>query len=89
MKKKLSETIADAWGVPKDVVMNIPRITISGNNEVYIENHNGILGYTDEEIRIRTAMGSIKICGKSLNIDRIRMEDVRISGRFSRVEYEI
>ena len=89
MKKRISERAADAWGVPKDVMMNIPRLTISGDKEIYIENHKGILEYTDTEIRISTAMGIVRVCGKNLVIDRIRLEDIVIWGGFSRVEYEI
>ena len=89
MKKSISERAADAWGVPKDVIMNIPRLTISGDKEIYIENHKGILEYTDTEIRISTAMGIVRVCGKNLIIDRIRVEDIVISGCFTKVEYEI
>lgn len=89
MKKRVSERVADAWGVPKDVIMNIPRLTISGDSEVYVENHKGILCYTNTEIRISTSMGIIKICGKKLYITRIRLEDILISGKFSKIEYEI
>ena len=89
MKKRISERAADVWGVPKDVIMNIPRLTISGDKEIYIENHKGILEYTDTEIRISTTMGIVRVCGKNLVIDRIRLEDIVISGCFSRVEYEI
>ena len=89
MKKRISERAADAWGVPKDVIMNIPRLTISGDKEIYIDTHKGILEYTDTEIRISTAMGIVRVCGKNLVIDRIRLEDIVISGCFSRVEYEI
>ena len=49
MKKRISESIADAWGVPKEVIMNIPKLTIEGASEIYIENHKGILSYTDTE----------------------------------------
>ena len=89
MKKHISERAADAWGVPKDVIMNIPRLTISGDKEIYIENHKGILEYTDTEMRISTAMGIVRVCGKNLVIDRIRLEDIVISGSFTKVEYEI
>ncbi|MCD8181673.1 MAG: sporulation protein YqfC [Firmicutes bacterium] len=89
MKKRISEAAADAWGVPKDVIMNIPRFTISGDKEIYIENHKGLLGYTDKEIRVLTGMGTVKIYGKNLCVDRIRLEDILISGKFDAVEYEI
>lgn len=89
MRKRISERISEAWGIPKDVIMNIPRLTISGDKEIYIENHKGILQYTDTEIRISTPMGIVHICGKSLLLERIRLEDILISGTFERIEYEI
>lgn len=89
MKKRITERVSDAWGVPKDVIMNIPRLTISGDKEIYIENHKGILQYTDTEIRVSTPMGIVHICGRSLLLERIRLEDILISGTFTSVEYEI
>lgn len=89
MKKCISESVADIWGVPKDVIMNLPRLTILGDKEIYIENHKGILEYTNHEIRISTPLGAMRICGKGLVIDRIRLEDIVISGSFTKVEYEI
>lgn len=89
MKKRISERVSDAWGVPKDVIMNIPRLTISGDKEIYIENHKGILQYSAAEIRVSTPMGIVHICGKSLILERIRTEDILISGTFERIEYEI
>ena len=80
MKKRISESIADAWGVPKEVIMNIPKLTIAGASEIYIENHKGILSYTDTEIRVSTPMGIVRVFGNGLSIDRIRLEDILISG---------
>lgn len=85
--KKFSEAIADTWGVPKDVIMNIPRITISGDREIYIENHKGVTEYTDSIIRVSTGMGTVKIHGRSLTISAIRQEDILINGRFIKIEY--
>lgn len=76
MKKRISESIADAWGVPKEVIMNIPKLTIAGASEIYIENHKGILSYTDTEIRVSTPMGIVRVFGNGLSIDRIRLEDI-------------
>lgn len=89
MKKHISEKIADVWGVPKDVVMNIPRITVSGASEIYIENHKGILTYGREKIRVATPMGVVCVCGKELTVERIRLEDILISGKFEYVGYEM
>lgn len=89
MKKKISEAVADAWGVPKDVMMNIPRFTVSGDREIYIENHKGIVRYTGEEIVISTPMGEVVIRGRNLVISCIRREDVFVTGIFSGIEYKM
>lgn len=85
----IRETVADAWGLPKDVMMNMPKLSVGGNREIYIENYKGILEYTSEEIRLSTTIGVVRILGKSLKIEKIRLTDIFISGYFKLVEYEL
>lgn len=87
--KGIRETVADSFGLPKDVIMNMPKLSIGGNREIYIENYKGILEYTDEEIRLSTTIGVVHILGKDLKISRIRLTDIFISGYFRLVEYEL
>ncbi len=87
--KGIREAAADAWGMPKDVIMNMPKLSIGGNREIYIENYKGILEYTSEEIRLSTTIGVVRIAGKNLKVERIRLTDIFISGYFRLVEYEI
>lgn len=75
--------------MPKDVIMDIPRLTISGDREIYIENHRGVASYEENEIRVSTAMGIVRIYGKSLTITAIRQEDILINGQFTKIEYEV
>lgn len=85
----IREAAADAWGLPKDVIMNMPKLSVGGNREIYIENYKGVLEYTPEEIRLSTKIGVVRIQGKNLKIDRIRLRDIFISGYFKLVEYEL
>lgn len=87
--KGIRETVADAWGLPKDVIMNMPKLSVGGNREIYIENYKVILEYTSEEIRLSTTIGVVRILGKSLKIEKIRLTDIFISGYFKLVEYEL
>lgn len=89
MKKRISERVADAWGVPKDIIMNIPRISVSGDKEIYIENHKGIAEYGENTIRVMAGKGAVKIYGKHLVITSIRPEDILIEGQLERIEYEV
>lgn len=85
----IRETVADSFGLPKDVIMNLPKISVGGNREIYIENYKAILEYTAEEIRLSSTIGIVRIVGKDLKIDRIRQNDIFISGYFRLVEYEM
>ena len=87
MRKKLSERVADAWGIPKDVIMDMPRITVTGDREIYIENHRGIAGFDENSISISSGIGKITVYGADLTISAVRREDILISGNFKKIEY--
>ena len=43
-KMKLAENLE----IPNDVILSTPKITISSNNEISIENHKGIIAFERE-----------------------------------------
>ena len=73
--------------LPKDVILNLPKITIVGDNEITIENHEGIESFEDECIRIKTNNGIIKIEGENFEILYIASETIVLSGKFKSVDY--
>jgi sporulation protein YqfC len=76
----LREKIVDALDMPKEVVLGIVKITITGNKEILIENYKGVLEYTKNVIKISCVPKSIKIAGKNLEIKAITQEMLLISG---------
>ena len=42
-KKNLKARITDAAGMPKDVLLGVPLLTIAGQSEACIENYRGII----------------------------------------------
>ena len=44
------EDVAQKLGLPRDVVLDIPKIIITGDNELIIENHKGIIMFEEDEI---------------------------------------
>ena len=49
--------------IPQEIYSNVPKITITGFNEMIIENFKGILEYEDYYIRINTSLGIINVNG--------------------------
>ena len=67
----MGETLANAFDLPKELVVDIPKITLIGNQEMSIESHKGIIQYTSEKIRISIVKGELIISGKDLFINSI------------------
>lgn len=86
--QKIRKRLADAWGVPESVVMNIPLVTVQGNIGMRIENYKNIILYTENEIQILSKEMIITVYGKKLNIDTINSESLFISGVFEKIEYK-
>ncbi len=86
--KKIRNYIAEKLSLPKDVVLDLPRISVCGDKEIYIENHKGIMEYGDECIRIKTGDAIVHILGFGLRIIILESDRMVINGEFTAVEYE-
>jgi sporulation protein YqfC len=86
-KKNLKSRITDAAGMPKDVILGVPIISVTGHNEACIENYRGILEYTDKLIRIQTKLGKIHVTGRGLHIEHYNNDEMKITGHITIIEF--
>lgn len=87
MKKGIRERIAEMTEIPKDFMMNMPRVTILGNREIYVDNYKGLLEYSGELIRLLTNNKIISIKGDGLLITRIVEDAIFVGGNIISVEF--
>jgi len=85
--KEIKENVSEFLELPKDIVMDLPRITLIGNLQLFVENHKGIVEYSDSRIRINTKSGTLKVTGKNFFIKTIVTEEVIIYGDIESVEF--
>lgn len=86
--RRFSEFVADTMRVPKDAAMDLPRLSVCGDREIYIENHKGLAEYTDTDIRVKMRGGIMHISGEKLKIIVMKYGSIVINGIFSAVVYE-
>lgn len=79
---------ADTLGIPKDVVLKEPVITITGRRNMYIENYNRIISFGEQEIRIQGKTCKISVIGKRLQIEYYTGDDMLITGQIMSVAME-
>lgn len=90
MKKKIEDiksNLSDVLELPKDIVMDLPKITMIGSLQIYVENHKGIIEYNNENIRINSNSGIIKITGEKMYIKTIVTEEIIIVGDIKKIEF--
>ena len=88
-RQEWKEKAAEMSGVPKDVAMGLPILTITGTNDLCVENYRGMTEYTYEIIRVQSKSGQIKITGKKLEVIYYTNDEMKIHGHIRTIEYQL
>jgi sporulation protein YqfC len=86
--RKWRQNMADLLELPREIVLNLPRLIVVGNLQCYLENHRGVIEYTTERVRISVNGGEIKITGSNLVIRSMANDEIAIDGMIDAVHYE-
>jgi len=82
----LAQIIAEYTELPEDIILNLPKVTLVGNIYAVVENHLGIIEYTDVKVRINTRIGEYIIHGKNLRIKAIYCDAIVVDGQINSIE---
>ncbi|QSF43911.1 MULTISPECIES: sporulation protein YqfC [Paenibacillus] len=74
--------------LPQDVLQELPRITLIGNKELYIENHRGVLNFSSGQLTIALVNGSLEISGEGLMIRNILGQELAVEGIIGEIRYK-
>ena len=85
---KSKEILIEKLDLPKDVILDVPKIIILGRNEITIENHKGIISFEERTIKVNSSFGPIEIQGSNFEILYIAASTITISGYFTAIKYE-
>lgn len=73
--------------LPQDLLQEMPRITLIGNKELYIENHRGVLHFSSGQLKLALAKGSLEITGENLVIRNILGQELAVEGIIGEIRY--
>ena len=88
-KMNLQQTVNKVKSLPKNLVLQLPRITLLGNLQCGIENHDGILQYSSELVIVKTGNYRTYIEGTGLAITSLSAEASYVEGKIGQVRYEV
>lgn len=84
---EIKSNFSEILELPKDIMLDLPKVTLIGNLQLYIENHKGIIEYGSLRIRVNTNAGILRILGKNMVIKTIVTEEIIIVGEIESVEF--
>lgn len=82
------QALAGLLEIPQDIVLDLPRITMLGNQQLLVENHKGIIEYTPALVRIKLNQGEIWIIGTNMVLSNLQSEQILIEGTISEFKYD-
>ena len=85
-KKNLLERAARLLDLPGDVVAGLPRVELTGDRELRMENHRGILAYGSQEIQISGGRLVVKVRGEDLELRAMNAGELLITGTLRGVD---
>jgi sporulation protein YqfC len=85
--QRVRSWMAKKMDLPQDVMMDLPRITMIGQIHIYIENHRGLLAFTDKVLRLLLKQGQLLIKGNAFVIKTILPEEILLEGKIDQVIY--
>ncbi|QJC52554.1 sporulation protein YqfC [Paenibacillus albicereus] len=86
LNRKLRKWTADMLDLPQDVAYDLPRMTMIGDRQLYIENHRGVLHFSSEQLRLQLSHGVLEVSGADLVIRTIWTEEVFIEGKIASIQ---
>ena len=85
--EKMKSAVSDIFELPKEIMLNLPKISMIGNNQMLVENHKGVIEYTPQRIRVNSSIGVIRIQGSEMNLKNIAADDIMIIGEIKIIEF--
>lgn len=88
-KKNWRDILAETFELPKEIMLDLPRVTLVGNVQLSVQNHRGIVEYTDQVIRVSITGGELLVRGEKLWIKSVFCEEILIQGTIFSLYYRV
>ncbi|HEX3015324.1 MAG TPA: sporulation protein YqfC [Desulfobacteria bacterium] len=87
MFKKIRASIGKALDLPQDILLDVPKITVIGDQQVWIENHTGVVEYTAEKVRVNTGLGILAVTGSDFVLVKLSPNEIKVEGKLTGITF--
>lgn len=73
--------------IPDEAAFGSLKLTMLENRELLVENHQGIVAYTEEKVKIKIPLGWLTVTGENLNLNHLQSEQILLKGKIAGLYY--
>ena len=81
-----AEKVAQVFSLPANVIAGLPLLELTGDRQLRVEGHRGILAYDAREIHIGGGKITIRVRGLGLELKVMNRQELLITGQIFGVE---
>ena len=85
-KNKLQRAVAGYLEIPREIALDLPKLTVVGDVQALLENHRGLIEYAADKIRVSTRLGEIELRGVDLVLKNIFPDEIMVDGKISSID---
>lgn len=78
---RFKKQLSDYLELPGDIMMNLPKIVLVGDMQIFIENHRGIQEYNPQMVRVMVSDKVIEVTGENLTLRNILPDEICVEGQ--------
>ena len=82
------ERLARRLDLPAEALAGAPKVTLTGRDRVLVENHRGLLDYTESEVDVACGAYRVRVRGAELLLRAMDGEMLLVTGVISGVDVE-
>lgn len=86
-KNRFKRQFSDYLELPGDIMLDLPKIVLVGNLQVFIENHRGIQEYTPQLVRVIVNEKVVEVTGENLTLRNILPDEICVEGRINTLTF--
>lgn len=85
-RRSPAEVVSQIFSLPADAVAGLPLLELTGDRQLRVEGHRGILAYDPQEIHIGGGKVTIRVRGAGLELKVMNRTELLITGQIMAVE---
>lgn len=87
LKNRFKKRFSDYLELPGDIMLDLPKIVLMGNLQVFIENHRGIQEYNPQLVRVVVNDRVVEVTGEGLTLRNILADEICVEGRIDSLSF--